>query len=124
MKQCARWVQSGVTLVTRQLRYPPDFPARRPEEKGIDVALAIDYIAMAIDDKFDIGIIFSTDTDLKPPLEFVHKRTAGKKTVEVAAWQSAYSRPRLSLDGLKIWCHFLWEVDYKQVADPTDYNAV
>jgi len=106
------------------LRYPPTFPAQRPEEKGVDVALAIDFIARALENVYDVGVIFSTDTDLKPALEFVHHRFTGTKTVEVAAWRSETSRPRLSIEGAKIWCHFFWPPDFNALADTTDYNRI
>lgn len=71
-RQIAVWeAQGGITPVTRTLRYRRDLP---PHEKGIDVSLAIDYVARAVDRAFDVGIIFSTDTDLVPALEFVARR--------------------------------------------------
>lgn len=124
MKQCARWTTGGVAVVTRMLRYPPAFPAQRPEEKGIDVALAIDFIAGALDNTYDVGVIFSTDTDLKPALEFVLRRCSSTKTVEVAAWRSPAARPRLSVAGASIWCHYFWPPDFNAIADTTDYNRV
>jgi hypothetical protein len=33
-----------VTVVTRTLRYPPDWPETHAQEKGIDVALAVDFV--------------------------------------------------------------------------------
>ncbi|MGF1667411.1 MAG: hypothetical protein ACFCVC_14205 [Acidimicrobiia bacterium] len=36
--------QPDVTSLLRPLRYPPDYPASPPEEKGIDVALAVDFV--------------------------------------------------------------------------------
>jgi NYN domain len=53
-RQHAVWQQSSlVTLVTRPLRYPKGWPTRhrvgeRPQEKGIDVALALDFAIMGI----------------------------------------------------------------------------
>jgi len=34
-------------VISRDLRYPPDWPRRSAEEKGIDVALAVDFRAVA-----------------------------------------------------------------------------
>lgn len=74
-RQLAAWEQSDpkrVRIITRPLRYPPGWPQRkrpgeRPSEKGIDVALTIDFAVMAVENEYDVGIMFSTDTDLNPP---------------------------------------------------------
>jgi len=95
----------------------------RAEEKGIDVALAIDFVALAIDGAYDVGIIASTDTDLRPAIEYVlHKFHSGSPRAEVTSWSSATSPRRLSIPGTNIWCHWLQRGDYDQVADPADYN--
>ena len=64
MKQCARWEADGVNVIWRPLRYPPRRTGLPPQEKGIDVALSIDFVSMAIDGLYDVGVIMSTDTDL------------------------------------------------------------
>lgn len=46
----------------------------RSREKGIDVKLATDVIVGAVDGKYDIAIIVSSDTDLVPALDWVRKR--------------------------------------------------
>ena len=122
MKQCAEWSRNGVTIVHRALRYPRGWPTERAQEKGIDTALAIDFVTMAVDGLYDIGVIMSTDTDLLPALEFVRTRFAGQRHVAVAAWRSQHSRRRLSIPGTNIWCHWLNRDDYDAVADPTNYN--
>ena len=122
MKQCATWQASGVTLIWRSLRYPKDWPKARAEEKGIDVALAIDYVAMAVDGAYDIGVIMSTDTDLVPALEFTDQRFPHVRYPAVAAWRSPRSNRRLIVRGSNVWCHFLVRADYDAVADLTDYN--
>ena len=123
IKQCAKWEADQVTVVHRQLRYPPDWPNQRAEEKGVDIALAIDYVTMAIDSDYDIGVIVSTDTDLLPALEFVRHRYGGSRYPAVAWWRAPHGRrSRLSIRGSNIWCHWLSRADYDAVADPTDYN--
>lgn len=75
----------GVTVITRQLRYhwdwghreqlPPPGPKapprlvtltpwERPQEKGIDVTIALDLVEFALTDKFDVAIVVSLDRDL------------------------------------------------------------
>ena len=113
-----------MTVITRNLRYPPGWPKIRAQEKGIDVALAVDFVRMAIMGEFDVGVIMSTDTDLRPALEAVLSlRPQGGPICEVAAWaKPGCHSPRLSVPSAKIWCHWLSEADYLSVADPTDYN--
>ena len=122
MKQCAQWQKSGVTIIHRELRYPPNWPIEKAQEKGIDTALAIDYVTLAIDAAYDIGVIMSTDTDLIPALEFTRRRYSTTRHTEVAAWRSPQSNRRLALPNQNIWCHWLHRPDYDTIADPTNYN--
>lgn len=46
----------------------------RSREKGIDVKMAVDLIAGALDDKYDTAIVVSSDTDLVPAVDWVRKR--------------------------------------------------
>jgi len=118
MRQCRSWETAGVTVVHRPLRYQS--PDGRPEQKGVDVALALDFVIMGIEGKYDIGIIFSTDTDLRPALEFIASR--GCPAAEVACWWSDTSQKYLSISEAKVWSHRLPEEAYKSVCDYTDYN--
>ena len=120
--QVSKWAQeSKVEVITRTLRYPRRWPDEKSEEKGIDVALSIDFALMAVKGDYDVGVIMSTDTDLKPALEAVAE--GGSARAEVAAWSSprGYSR-RLSIQGRNLWCHWLDEDDYLRVQDLRDYN--
>jgi uncharacterized LabA/DUF88 family protein len=124
-RQCTVWEQAGATVITRTLRYPAKWPAEREEEKGIDVALAVDFVVMAVRGEYDVGILMSTDTDLKPALEAVVALGDNRTPhCEVAAWSasSGHSR-RLSIKGASVWCQWLDEDAYRQVADPTNYAA-
>lgn len=122
LRQCAVWEKDGVEVIHRTLRYPIDWPASKPQEKGIDVALAIDFVALAIDGYYDIGVVASTDTDLIPALEYVYHKCANRCRVQVTAWTSANTSSRLSVKGCTIWCHWLDKKDYDTIADLTDYN--
>jgi NYN domain len=117
-----------VEAVVRDLRYPRPWPnpyGWRPQEKGIDVALAVDFVTMAVEGDYEVGILMSTDTDLLPAVEFVHRRQRqGGPRVEVAAWTGPqWNDPRLSVRGGNVWCHWLDLAAYEQVADRTDYSA-
>jgi uncharacterized LabA/DUF88 family protein len=129
-RQHAAWERSPlVKLVTRPLRYPPRWPAarpgERPQEKGIDVALALDFVLMAIHGDYDVGILMSTDTDMKPALEAVASlhRSPGPRA-DVAGW-SAYGRHnrRLAIPSRNLYCHWVGRDVYDRIADPTDYSA-
>ena len=119
-KQSKRWTSDGATVITRGLRYPRTWPTEPAQEKGIDVALAIDFVRLAIDGAYDVGVIMSTDNDLLPALEFVRSHDPGRLHVAVAAWGTGRGDQRLALPGL--WCHWLSQADYNAVADSTDYN--
>lgn len=122
MRQCHAWEQSGAVVITRPLRYPRRWPEQRAQEKGIDVQLAIDFVAGAIDDAYDTGIICSTDSDLLPALEFVATRF-GRERAETAAWLAGGKGSELRLQRPSTWCHRLELDDYEAVRDPTDYGA-
>lgn len=125
-RQCSHWrTQPKTKVTTRTLRYPRAWPEERAQEKGIDVQLAIDLVAGAVRSEYEVGILMSTDTDLKPALEFVRDVQSDLyPRCEVAAWSSpdGYSR-RLSIPGRQIWCHWLDEADYRSVADSTNYAS-
>jgi uncharacterized LabA/DUF88 family protein len=122
-RQLAAWNRAGVEVVKRTLRYPYNWPTDRAEEKGIDVALAIDFVMMAYRNEYDVGVLFSCDTDLKPALEAVRSMTGGPR-VEVAAWQYLYGHsPRLSVKGTPaLWCHWLDSAAHHACEDPVDYT--
>lgn len=124
-RQTAAWRRNPlVEVLRRPLRYPPDWPATKAKEKGVDVALAIDFVRLAVQGSYDAGVLFSTDTDLVPALEAVMDiRTVGAH-VEVAAWTcSGRKMSRLRLPDTNVpWCHYLTEADYRSVADVIDYT--
>jgi uncharacterized LabA/DUF88 family protein len=118
-RQARAWLRDPlVTVTSRPLRYPYGWPATPAQEKGIDVALAVDFVRLAFEREYDVGVLVSRDTDLMPALETVfHLKLA---RVEVAAWKGV-SRLRFPDSGLP-WCHHLSREDYLAVLDPTDYT--
>jgi hypothetical protein len=115
--------QGLVTVIARDLRYPAGWPAQPAQEKGIDVALAVDFVMMAARREFDVGVLFSSDTDLVPALEAVIAlRLESPPACDVAAWAAPGMRPRtLSVKGVRLRRHLLTETDFRAVADPADY---
>lgn len=109
--QASKWSRDPrVQVIRRQLRYREGLP---PEEKGIDVALAVDLVHLAFRKQYDTLVVFSGDTDLLPALELVVSLRLGH--VEVVSWSGAKPLrfPRSHLP----WCHFLGPDDWRAVAE-------
>ena len=124
--QCQAWEQAGCSVFTRQLRYPYGWPdnagGQRPQEKGIDVRMALDIALLAYKGHYDVGVVCSADTDLIPAIEEVLADERGIQ-VEVAGWRAGRFRQRLSIKSQNLWCHWLSREDYERVRDDTDYAA-
>jgi uncharacterized LabA/DUF88 family protein len=125
MKQRSVWIGAGVKVFPRTLRYPSDWPKSRAQEKGVDVALAVDLVRHGLVDKsYDVGIVVSTDTDLVPALEAVVEspdgRAWGWPRVEVFTW--APNKKQLRLSTKNLWCYRLDEAQYESVRDHTNYT--
>jgi hypothetical protein len=123
-RQQVAWERAGAKVIQRTLRYPPDWPNHKAQEKGIDVALAVDFVMMAVAKEYDVGILMSTDTDLKPALEAVVALGGNRDPhCEVAAWTDPVRHTsRLSIPQVRLWCHHLVLDDYKAMADARDYT--
>ena len=121
VKQCQVWAQSGVVSHIRQLRYLNSWPDTPPEEKGIDVELAVSLVSMSLRAAIDVAVIVSADTDLRPAVDeaLAHSAVA----VEVVGWHNGKWGQRLTVPGQPVWCHWLTRDDYKALRDGTDYNA-
>lgn len=52
-----------VKVIRRNLKYPRDWPDTPAREKGVDVALAVDFVRMSMLKECDIAILFSVDAD-------------------------------------------------------------
>ena len=114
-KQSQSWRSAGATVIERELRYPQG----RPQEKGIDVALAVDFVRLALQGAYDVGVMMSTDNDLLPALETVRDHGPSGCRVEVAAWGARGQDQRLYFPDL--WCHWLDQATYTAVEDRTRY---
>ena len=121
MRQWNRWRTDGATVITEGLRYQPAWNGQPPQEKGIDVALAIDSVRLAITGACDVGVMMSTDTDLVPALRFVFEYNPGVIHANVAAWGIPTDSRRLRLPGVNVWCHWLDQADYSAVANRIRY---
>lgn len=121
--QTAAWLRADprVQVVRRDLNYR-GWPTESPREKGVDVALSIALVEGAMLEQFDVGIVFSGDTDLIPAVEMAYRRT--KPRIEIACWSGSKPLwfPTELAAGRKLpWCHFLGQTDFEQVRDRTNY---
>jgi uncharacterized LabA/DUF88 family protein len=121
-RQFQKWQASAphlVKVLPRTLAYR----AGRAEEKGIDVALAIDLVRCALfEGHCSVAILLSADTDLLPAVELIAERR-GPEAIEVAAWKGRCPSPAaLSISGATLRKHLLDERFYRKVQDLTDYN--
>ena len=118
-RQLDAWRDDGVAIITRPLIGPP----HRPREKGVDVELALDFFAGAIDGDFDVGIIFSADADILPAFEKVlDPKRALEVGVELATWwRPPATAPRLARS-LRIPHHRLDRDAYERVRDRRNYT--
>ena len=118
-RQIGQWRQDGVAVVTRPLIGPP----HRLREKGIDVELALDFFAGALDGDFDVGIIFSADADILPAFEKVldPDRRLGV-AVELATWWNPPAMAPRIARSLRIPHHRLGAADYERVRDRRNYT--
>ncbi|MFC7382473.1 NYN domain-containing protein [Sphaerisporangium rhizosphaerae] len=111
--QAARWQRDArVHMVRRQLNYR-GWPDRPPQEKGIDVAIAVDLIHLALRGQYDALVLFSSDTDLLPAVETIKNLRLGH--VEVACW-SGHKPLRIARTNLP-YCHFLNEDCWLEIVD-------
>jgi uncharacterized LabA/DUF88 family protein len=114
--QAAEWTRDRrVTMHSRPLRYPWNWPVDKAREKGVDVMLACDLIECALDRRAGTLIVASRDTDLLPALEMAVKRGAN---VEVVTWKGC---SRLRLPSGLLWCTYLNGADYLASKDPRQY---
>jgi uncharacterized LabA/DUF88 family protein len=122
MRHCAAWeAECGtiLTLRTRSLRYPHDWPKTRAEEKGIDVQFAIDAMLLAVRRDYVVAILATADADLLPVAEgLLALKLGGGPGVEIIGWGGV--SVRLAVEDVPV--RWIGPLDYRAVRDMTDYN--
>ncbi len=123
-RQVQAWRALGVIVRPRPLQYPPEWPILRPRQKGVDVELAVDVVQLTRE--YEIGIIASTDTDLVPAIQAVHKLRADAPTPRICVVRYEGLSKRLSLPDTRapnLHCFLLSRADFEAVQDLTDYRT-
>jgi len=101
---------NGVSEITYQ----------RSREKGIDVKLATDLLVGALDDKYDIAVVVSSDSDLVPAIDIVRKKF--NKKIEYVSF-SAPQLPELNIyEDLKPTKVMIYRSDIQRIIPVTDLN--
>lgn len=123
-RQHAAWqrLDPCVQVFPRTLAYRQRSGVLIAQEKGIDVAVAIDLIRRTlVESSCDIAVLVSADTDLLPAVELIVE-VRGAHAIEVATWKGPHWGPQpLALKGHPVRQHLLDERLYRAIEDPTDY---
>lgn len=94
--QRSEWTRDKRVKVTyRPLRYAPNRP---PEEKGVDVLVAINLVRLAQEGRHDVVVLAAHDTDQEPALEMA--ADYGRAKVETCGWEGAR---RLRIPNRHLW---------------------
>ena len=121
-RQAAAWMKENPEVVIprmRPLRYDRNNPGANPQEKGIDVALAVSAAEHVLTQRCDIAIIFSHDSDLAPAVEMI-ARVCRPSHVETASWTSHHFETRLPpVNG--VYHHSLSGKVFQEVETPINY---
>jgi len=119
--QKAQWERDRrVQVIRRQLNYR-GWPQLPPQEKGIDVAIAVDLMHLALRRQYDALVLFSSDTDLLPALETIVQLRLTH--VEVASWAGFKPLRLPASNPPKPWCHSLSRADWQAVIDDWEGRA-
>lgn len=88
-----------------------------PQEKGIDVLTALNFVEMAQSGDFDLVILMTHDTDLLPALKMANL-VAGVQ-IETAGWAGLN---KLRTNQKKLFHTYLTDEDFKYSLDRKDYS--
>lgn len=124
--------RAGILVTARPIRYHreeitlPDgsrMEITTPQEKGIDVRLALDIVRLARQAQFEVGVIFSQDQDLAEVVEEVREisRTSQRWIKLVSAFPGgSQATSRMGVRGTD-WFP-IDEEAYSGCLDPRDYR--
>jgi uncharacterized LabA/DUF88 family protein len=125
--------RAGIDVTTRPIRYHKervDVPdgtfkiVTIPQEKGIDVRLALDLVRLARTGQFDVAVLFSQDSDLAEVVADV-KSISKEQDRWISVVCAFPAGPKASahrgIEGTR-WIKLL-EADYNACLDPKDYRT-
>lgn len=122
--------RSGLVVETRKLRYHtetlPDGTVQKvPQEKGIDIRIALDLVHCTRKKEFDVAIIFSQDQDLAEAVAEVKEisREQGRSIKIVSAFPESLSATSSRGIDKTDWFRFDKSF-YDSCLDPHDYRPV
>ena len=95
---------------------PLSYRYGKPQEKGVDVMLAVDLVKGTLSDQFDAAVVFTGDTDLLPAIEAA---TGMGVVCDSASWVGGARRLRSPHVAYE---HRLGPDDYRQARDDIDYS--
>jgi hypothetical protein len=113
------WRADGVRLVAGSVRTgsAQGNGVQRTQEKGVDIALALEAMFLAQSGGVEGIILFSADADFLPLVRELHPRRPGLPWLEVACWRKEGLYGRMpGVEGM-LW-HTLNRHDYEAVEDP------
>jgi uncharacterized LabA/DUF88 family protein len=88
-----------------------------PQEKGIDVLTALNFVEMAQSGDFDLVILMTHDTDLQPALKMANLVSGVQ--IESAGWSGLN---KLRINQKNLFHTFLTDVDFENSLDQKDYS--
>ena len=117
LSQKSEWTKdSRVEVEYLELKYR-DKLGLPPQEKGIDVLTALNFVEMAQSGDFDLVILMSHDTGLFPDLKMAS--SVRRVSVESAGWKGLN---KLRIGGEKLFHTFLTFEDFSSSIDLKDYS--
>jgi uncharacterized LabA/DUF88 family protein len=97
-------------------------PYQEPREKGVDLALALDMVDLALNGNMDVAVVFSSDTDLIEAARMTHQmtmRNGGRVSVEAALFNEE-AKPILLRH--YDYTHQLKRTDFDEARDSFNYG--
>lgn len=93
---------------------------QRAREKGIDVKIATDLLVGALDDRYDIAVVVSSDSDLAPAMDIVRQKF--HKKIEYVSFSSP-QLPELNIyEELKPTGIMIYKSDIQRIIPINDLN--
>lgn len=122
-RQAQAWMNESPLVVPRlrPLRYPQQYgQSGPPQEKGVDVNLALGIVEQVLTRACDIAVLFSHDTDLLPVVETV-ARLRGPQHIETASWRSIHFQQRLRSKVRNVYHHDISAAVFDRVETRINY---